>query len=124
VFDGFGANAGFYRASATSMAQNYGTSNDSADVTDSEMQSFGIWDTEANGASSFMRRAGVRRDSSDTNVGTGSPSGIRLAVFNNGFSAPGNISVAEVLIYSRTLSAAEATRVRAYLGGKFALQYA
>lgn len=124
VFDGFGVNAGFYRASALSMVLNYGASNDNADVTDAEMQTFGVWDTEANGTASFIRRAGVRRDSADTNIGTGSPSGIRLAMFNNGFSAPGKISVAEVLIYSRALSASEATRVRTYLGKKWNLAYA
>lgn len=124
VFDGFGVSAGFYRASATAMVTNYGTANDNADVTDAEMQTFGVWDVEANGTNSFIRRAGVRRDGNDNNIGSNSQSGIRLAVFNNGFSQPGNVSIAEILIYSRTLSAAEATRVRAYLGGKFALPYA
>jgi hypothetical protein len=124
VFDGYGASAGFTRASAISMVTNYGGSNDNAAVTDLEMQSFAVWDIEANGASSFIRSSGVRRDSTDTSIGTSAPSGIYLAVFNNGFSAPGNISVAEVLIYSQALSAASATKVREYLGKKFNLAYA
>jgi hypothetical protein len=124
AWDGFGTSGGFYRASATSMVLNYGGSDDSAVVTDAEMQTFGIWETEASGTSSFIRRAGVRRDSASSNIGANSPSGIRLAVFNNGFSAPGNVSFAEILIYSRILSASEATSVRAYLGNKYNLAYA
>ena len=124
AWDGFGVSGGFQRSSATGMTMNYGGSDDSAAVTDAEMQTFGIWETEANGANSFIRRDGVRRDSANSNIGSSSPSGIRLAVFNNGFSAPGNVSFAEVLIYSRVLSAAEASRVRKYLGTKYNLPYA
>lgn len=124
VWDGFGVSSGMYRASATQMVLNAGASNDSGDVTDAEMQAYGVWDTELNGTSSFIRRAGVRRDSNESNVGTGAPSGIRLGVFQNGFSAPGNVSIAEVLIYSSILSASQATAVRKYLGKKYNLAWA
>lgn len=124
AWDGFATSGGLHRGSATNMVMNYGASDDQATVTDAEMQAFGIWETEANGADSFIRRAGVRRDTTNNNIGSNSPSGIRLAVFQNGFSAPGNVSFAEVLIYGRVLSAEEASRVRKYLGTKYNLPYA
>lgn len=124
AWDGFGVSGGLLRASAVLVVANYGTSDDSATVTEAEMQEFGIWETEINQAASFIRRGGVRRDGTSANVGTNSPSGIRLAVFQNGSAAPGNVSFAEVIIYSRILSAAEATRVRKYLGTKYNLAYA
>jgi hypothetical protein len=119
VWDGFNVAGGLYRASATNIVNPYGSGQENATVTDAEMQDFGIWETD-----SFVRRGGVRRDTLDTDIGTNSPSGVRLAVFQNAGAAFANISVAEFLIYSRILSASEASRVRAYLGKKYNLAYA
>lgn len=124
IWDGFNVSSGLYRASATSLQVAAGGSTDTANVTDSEMQQFAVFDVETNGVSTFIRRAGVRTDSTDSNIGTNSPSGIRLAVFQNNGTAFGNVSFAEMIIYSRILSASEATQVRAYLGKKYNLSYA
>lgn len=96
-----------------------------ATVTDAEMQSFAIWDVPLNGNQTRIYKAGVNRTNpSAQNTGSNSPSGLFLAVYANGFSSPANISIAEVLIYSRALSSPEARMVRSYLGKKYALSYA
>ncbi len=58
------------------------------------------------------------------NAGTATPSGIYLGVFGNGFSDPGNVSIASVLLYARVLSASERSSVRKWLGSLYAITVA
>lgn len=123
VFDGAtGGAMGFFRASSGQMALNAGGSNLSVNITDAEGQAFSVTEIRANGASSSVLRNGTDRTGNPgTNIGSGSPNGIYLGVFGNGFSAPGDVSFAEVLIYSSVLGASDSARVRAYLGTKYGI---
>ena len=126
VFDGFGVTVSFWRTNTAEMRMNAGGSDrvtTGAPFSAASVENYNVWDVEWNSTSSLFRAAGVRQDTG-SGTGTSSPGGIRLAIFNNGFSQPGNISIAEVLIYSRVLSAAEASAVRRYLGRKFNLAFA
>lgn len=126
VFDGFGTVASFWRTNTAEMRINAGGSDrvtSGSPFSPAPVESFNVWDVEFNGLSSAFRAAGVRQDVG-SGTGTNSPGGIRLAAFSNGFSQPGNISIAELLIYSRALSATEASAVRRYLGRKFNLAFA
>jgi hypothetical protein len=130
VLDGVGVSALLYRGESTRLRFYAGPSFSDANilkasVTESEVTTFGIWDIPLNGNPSFLRRNGAEKTAAiDRNTGTNSPGGINLGTFNNGFSNPGDVSVAEVLMYSRVLSSSEERSVRSYLGGKFALSVA
>jgi hypothetical protein len=124
LFDGFNANSSLLRTSSTALVINAGGSNRNYNAaSNTVLESFGVWDLNWDGTNTRLRLAGVESDGG-AGTGTTSPSGLRLAVFNNGFSAPGNVSFAEFIIYSRILSATEATAVRKYLGTKYSLAFA
>lgn len=123
VIDGATGNSmGFFRTSATQMALTAGGSNLTANITDAEGQAFSVTEIRANGASSSVLRNGADRTANPgTNIGSGSPGGIYLGVFGNGFSAPGDVSFAEILIYSSVLASGDASKVRSYLGKKYGI---
>lgn len=123
VFDGAtGGAMGFFRASSGQMALNAGGSNLSVNITDADGQAFSVTEIRANGASSSVLRNGSDRTANPgTNIGSGSPGGIYLGVFGNGFSAPGDVSFAEILIYSSVLASGDASKVRSYLGKKYGI---
>jgi len=125
MFDGFNVTGpSINRSTSTILIMNAGGANRNYTAASSaDLESFGVWDLNLDGTNTRLRLAGVESDSG-AGTGTNSPSGIRLAVFSNGFSAPGSVSFAEVIIYSRILSATEATAVRKYLGTKYSLAFA
>lgn len=125
IFDGWDQAAGLLRDSTPKMRAFYGNAYSDANtllanISEDDIQTFLIWETLVDGTSSRLRRNGVAADCAK-NVGTNAPNGIRLAVYFNGFSNPGNISIAEVLVYSRILSSGESTNVRRYLSLKYRL---
>jgi hypothetical protein len=91
-----------------------------ASITDAERRTFSVTQIITNGSSSAILHNGSTRTSSAP-AGTASPNGIYLGVFGNGFSAPGDVSYAEMLIYSRTLTTTEAGKIRSYLGNKYGI---
>jgi hypothetical protein len=123
AFDGFNVNAAILRNSVDNLVINAGVGNRNWFGTQSLVESFGVWDLSLDATNTVLRRSGVA--GSDTSgTGSNNPSGIRLAVFQNGSAAPGNVSFAEMIIYNRILSATEAAAVRRYLGTKYSLAFA
>ncbi len=105
-----------YRSSASALSMFAGANL----VTDNiAPESFGVWEFLFSGASSNARLNGTSIASG--NAGTATPGGIYLGVFGNGFSNPGPVSIAHVLLYSRSLSASERSSVRKWLGALYAI---
>jgi hypothetical protein len=123
VFDGAtGGSMSFFRSTSAQMALNAGGSNLSVNISDADGQAFSVTEIRVNGASSSVLRNGVDRTANPgTNIGSGSAGGIYLGVYGNGFSAPGDVSFAEILIYSSVLSGTNASKVRSYLGKKYGI---
>lgn len=120
VFDGASGNSlSFSATNGTEMGLFAGLSNQAVNISDAERQAFSVTEVRANGASSSVFRNGTNKTSGSSNIGTGTPNGIYLGVFGNGFSAPGDVSFAEILIYTSILSTSQAAAVRSYLGRKF-----
>jgi hypothetical protein len=84
---------------------------------------FNIWDLVFDGSSSAIRlqASGL---SSTGNAGTNNLSGLVLGAAQNASSSPSNVSIAEFLVYSRSLPTAEAAKIRSYLGKKYNLAFA
>lgn len=123
VLDGAtGGATSFFRSSVSQMALSAGGSNLSANISDAEGQAFSVTEIRANGASSFVFYNGSDRTANPgTNIGAGTPNGIYLGVFGNGFSAPGDVSFAEVVVYSSILAASQSSAVRSYLGTRYGI---
>lgn len=81
-----------------------------------------VWECVFNGASSSLIRNGTTLASG--NAGSSVPGGLRLAVLGGGTSNFTNCQIAEVVLYSRAITASEASSVRSYLGGKYAITVA
>lgn len=92
-----------------------------ASVTSANIQSFGLYTFSFAGASSYIRyRAGDIQ--SAANAGT--TNGSRLTVggdSNNTAAALSNISTAEIICFNTALSAADRSRVEAYLAAKWGI---
>lgn len=83
------------------------------------LQTFGVHDAEANGAASILRYNGTDAGAAQ-NAGTNGANQLTLGANRLG-SALSNISFAELVVYSRILSASEAGSVRKYLRSKWAI---
>jgi hypothetical protein len=89
----------------------------------SSFETFNIWDVEVNGASSIIR---YRKNVHTISGNAGANNGTRLTVggdSNATAASNANISMAELLVFSRVLSVSEADKIRAYLGKKYNLAY-
>ena len=122
AFDGATGNSmSFFRSSSSQLALFAGTSSRTANVSDAEATAFNVMEIQANRSSTNLLYNGANRNGNTGDIGTNAPNGIYLGVFGNGFSNPGDVSFAEVLIYSRILESAESARVRKYLGSKYGI---
>lgn len=84
---------------------------------------FNIWDAEYNGASSQFR---YRKNVASISGNTGSGPMYRITLAGSGGATPGSlshISWAELAVFSRILTVAEADAVRKYLGTKWNLAF-
>lgn len=89
----------------------------------SALTAFNVWDFTFNGASSAIRLRKTAATASG-NAGTNSGTGLTLGANGNGTASQwANVSIAELCVYSRVLSTADADAVRAYLGKKWNLAY-
>ena len=107
----------FYRTSATNYAMFAGAQLTSINTTPA---TYAVHECLFNGTSSDVIRNGTSIGAS-ASAGTASPNGIYLGVFGNGFSDPGKVDIAHVLLYARLLTAAERTSVRKWLGNLYAI---
>jgi hypothetical protein len=82
---------------------------------------FSITEIAANGASTTVRLNGESVGfSAASNIGSAAPNGIRLGAFSQS-SSFGDVSFAEVLIYSSIIAESAARQVRSYLGKKYGI---
>jgi len=87
------------------------------------MTAFNIWDYQQNSASSAIR---LRKTGATVsgNAGANNASGFSLAADGNATPGSlGNVSIAEVCLYSGSLAVSEADAIRKYLGTKWNLAY-
>jgi len=122
VMDGASGNSMsfFGSTSSTLMGIFAGSSADPVISMDQRTQ-FSITELEANGASTAMRLNGASVGfASSNNIGSAAPNGLRLGAFNAS-AALGNVSFAEVLIYSSVLAESAARQVRSYLSKKYGI---
>lgn len=90
-------------------------------VVAADQTSFGIWDVEFNGSSSAIRLRKTYK-STTGNSGTNGAAGLTLGANGNATSSEfSNVSIAEFLIYGRSLPVSEADKIRTYLGKKYNL---
>ena len=80
-------------------------------------EAFAVMEFVFNGAQSEWMQNGTSQFVLD--AGTLTPGGIRLAMFGNGFSAPGAVSIAAVVMYAAELSSSERRAVRLWLGNAY-----
>lgn len=113
----------FGSTSSTLMGLFAGSSADPL-ISMDQRTSFSITEIEANGASTAIRLNGASVGFASSNsIGSSAPNGIRLGAFSASV-AFGDVSFAEVLIYSSVLAADSARRVRAYLATKYGIPVA
>ena len=87
------------------------------------MFSFNVWDFAFNGASSAIRLR-TNAVTATGNVGANNLSGLTMGANGNATAGQfSNASVAELLMFSRSLATSEADAVRKYLGTKWNLAY-
>lgn len=117
LFDGTSQNSmRLYVNSATEIAM-FAGGNLAATV--ASLTGWFVWECVFNGASSSLIRNGTTLASG--NAGSSAPGGLRLAVLGSGTSNFTNCQIAEVVLYSRAITAGEAGSVRSYLAGKYAI---
>jgi len=122
VFDGATGNSMSFFSStgSTVMGLFAGSSTDPLISMDQRTQ-FSVTEIQANGDSTAVRLNGASVGFlSSSNPGAGAPNGLRLGAFSQS-SAFGNVSFAEVLIYSSIIAESEARKVRSYLGKKYGI---
>lgn len=108
-FDFFGSMALFAGSSLT------------LSVTNADQTTFGIWDADYNGASSAIRLRKTYK-SATGNAGTNGVAGLTLGADGNATAGSfANCSIAEFLLFSRSLPVSEADKIRTYLGKKYNL---
>jgi hypothetical protein len=106
---------------ATTLSHFAGASLFRTGVASGSREAFNPYEIEANGASSALR---VRTFSNTGNAGTNNSNG--LTVGANGNTLPtqhGDMSVAEIAMFSRVLTGGDLTKVRNYLANKWAVSY-
>ena len=111
----------FFYGAATTLTLFAGSSIFRTGVASGAREAFNPYEIESNGASSAVR---FRTLSSTGNAGTNNSNG--LTVGANGNTTPtqhGDISVAEIAIFSRVLTGGDLTKVRNYLANKWAVSY-
>lgn len=92
-------------------------------VADATKRAFNVWDVVFNGSSSAIR---LRKTASviEGNAGSNGMIGLTLGADGNPTAASlANVSIAEFLLFSRSLPVTEADKVRQYLGNKYNLAY-
>lgn len=90
-------------------------------VTNADQTTFGIWDADYNGASSAIRLRKTYK-SATGNAGTNGVAGLTLGADGNATAGSfANCSIAEFLLFSRSLPVSEADKIRTYLGKKYNL---
>jgi hypothetical protein len=107
---------------ATSLATFSGASLFRTGIASGAREAFNPYEIEVNGVSSAVR---FRTLSSTGTGGTNNSNG--LTVGANGNTTPaqhGDMSVAEIAIFSRVLTGGDLTKVRNYLANKWAVSYA
>ena len=105
-----------FRTSVTNYALFSGAQLTSVNTTP---ETYAVHECVFSGSSSLIIRNGTQLASG--NAGTATPGGIYLGVFGNGFSNPGNVDIAHVLLYARTLSSTERLAIRKWLGNLYAI---
>jgi hypothetical protein len=119
LYDGTTANTmRHFVAGSGTIGMFAGTSLTSA-LSSGDIIGWRIWESIFNGSSSAIIRNGTTLNSG--NAGSASPGGVRLAIFGNNASNPTNCEIAEFVLYTGVLSAAERSRVRSYLSRKYAI---
>jgi len=122
VFDGATGNtmSFFGGTSSTLMGLFAGSSSDPI-ISMAERTQFSITEIQANGASTAIKLNGSNVIFATTNnIGASAPNGLRLGAFSQS-AAFGDVSFAEVLIYSSLIAESNAKRVRSYLGRKYGI---
>ena len=113
--NGFSTSMGLFAGSVLNLALASPNSN--------AMLSFNVWDFTFNGATSSTR---LRTSAATTTGNAGANNASGLTIGANGNATPGefsNSSVAELVVFSRSLATSEADAVRKYLGTKWGLAY-
>lgn len=106
-----------FRTAANNYAMFAGTQLTSTNTTPA---TYAVHECLFNGTASELVRNGTNIGASSS-AGTSSPGGIYLGTFGNGFSDPAKVDIANVVLYSRVLSASERSAVRKWLGGLYAI---
>lgn len=125
VFDGATGNSmSFYASSASGMGIFAGAGSDPA-ISNEQRTAFSVTEIQAASSVAAMRINGSSVSFLSTNaIGAGSPNGMRLGAFGTGSTAYGDVSFAEILIYSAILATGDASSVRSYLGTKYGIAIA
>jgi hypothetical protein len=122
VFDGATGNtmSFFGGTSSTLMGLFAGSSSDPL-ISMNQRTQFSITEIQANGASTAIKLNGSNVSFATTNnIGASAPNGLRLGAFSQS-TAFGNVSFAEVIVYSAIIAQSDANRVRSYLGRKYGI---
>lgn len=122
VMDGATGNSmSFFGSTSSTLMGLFAGSSADPQISMTQRTQFSITEIEANGASTAMRFNGASVGFASTNnIGSAAPGGIRLGAFSAA-TALGDVSFAEVLIYSSVLAGSAASRVRSYLGTKYGI---
>jgi len=122
VMDGATGNTmSFFGSTSSSLMGLYAGSSADFLISMTQRTQFSITEIEANGASTAIRLNGASVGfGSSNNIGSAAPNGIRLGAFSVS-SSFGDVSFAEVLIYSSVLAVSAARRIRSYLGTKYGI---
>jgi hypothetical protein len=125
VFDGATGNTmSFFGSTSSTLMGIYAGSSADPFISMAQRTQFSITEIQANGASTAVRLNGASVNFSlSSNIGAGAPNGIRLGAFSQS-STFGDVSFAEVLIYSSIIAESAARRVRSYLGKKYGITVA
>ena len=125
VFDGATGNTmSFFGSTASTLMGIYAGSSADPLISMAQRTQFSITEIQANGASTAVRLNGASTGFGTTNnIGAGAPNGLRLGAFNQS-STFGDVSFAEVLIYSSIIAESAARQVRSYLGKKYGITVA
>lgn len=122
-FAGAGSRSGEFQSFSSSSMGLFAGNSLILSAVGTAMTAFNVWDYEQNSTSSVIRLRKTGATASG-NAGANNAAGFSLA--SDGNATPGslsNVSIAEVCVYSRNLSAAEADAVRKYLVTKWNLAY-
>ena len=125
VFDGATGNSmSFFGSTSNTLMGIFAGSSADPLISMTQRTQFSITEIQANGASTAVRVNGAIAGFGTTNnIGASSPDGIRLGAFSQS-AAFGDVSFAEVLIYSSIIAESASRQVRSYLGKKYGIAVA